>query len=118
MVYNKTVDIYVRRGEEDNYIVHSFSLPRHVYQYVNLMFGNINSDGIKLALGLLCSSLDKGVFDFDNDVDLEDLGIFVIDWLWQATGMDPYRHADLNCDGVIDLHDFKNVSINWLADCP
>ncbi len=60
--------------------------------------------------------IDCADYNLDGIVDLEDLGVFVSNWLW--TGSCGYNNGDLDCNGDVEFHDFAILALQWLDSCP
>ena len=59
-----------------------------------------------------------GDFNSDLTVQLFDLHVFTTNWLWEASLIDPFNEADLNCDGIVNLRDFAVFGSQWMGVCP
>ncbi|MCP4707771.1 MAG: hypothetical protein GY869_04030, partial [Planctomycetes bacterium] len=59
-----------------------------------------------------------GDFDSDLVVQVFDLYVFTTNWLWEASLIDPFNEADLNCDGIVNLRDYAVFGNQWLGVCP
>jgi hypothetical protein len=56
-------------------------------------------------------------FDDNGSIDLNDLRILAVNWLWTGTP-GGYNIGDLNCDGKVDNEDFAIFALQWLDSCP
>jgi len=51
-------------------------------------------------------------------VDLDDLAVFVAEWLLTESEVGYELPADLNNDGCVDLADYNWLAVFWLCYCP
>jgi acetyl esterase/lipase len=83
----------------------------------NLYFSTYN-ENYEHEIPSFMQSPKPGDFEPDGDIDLDDLAVFVSQWLNICNIPDWCSGADFNQSARVDLNDFSQIAKNWLDQVP